>query len=182
MAAQGESLAARRYARALFDVAPVSARGLLRDELKQAGDAFSTHPELRAALTNPAVRPDARARVVRAVFAGASEFAARLFKLLAERGRFALLPAIARAFAERVHQAEGVVPAQATTAVPLEPAQREALEKAIAAATGCAVALDTGTDPALLGGVRLSLQGLTYDGSVKARLASLRRALAPTRA
>jgi F-type H+-transporting ATPase subunit delta len=116
------------------------------------------------------------------VFAGASEFAARLFKLLAERGRFALLPAIARAFAELVHQAEGVVPAQATTAMPLEPAQREALEKAIAAATGCAVALETATDPALLGGVRLSLQGLTYDGSVKARLASLRRALAPARA
>ncbi|MCM2254332.1 MAG: ATP synthase F1 subunit delta [Vicinamibacteria bacterium] len=182
MAAQGEMLAARRYARALFDVAPEAQRGVVRDDLHQAAAAFASHTELREALTNPAVRPDTRGRLAGAVFAGAAESAGRLLKLLAERGRMVLLPAIARAFAEQVAEAAGVITAQATTAVALEAGQRDALTTAIRTATGHAVELETATDPSLLGGVRLTMQGRTYDGSVKSRLASLRRALSPARA
>lgn len=175
-------LAARRYARALFDVAAEAQRGAVRDDLHQAATAFASHTELREALTNPAVRPDARARLAGAVFAGAAESAGRLLKLLAERGRMVLLPAIARAFAEQVAESAGVITAQATTAVALEAGQRDALTTAIRTATGHAVELETATDPSLLGGVRLTMQGRTYDGSVKSRLASLRRALSPARA
>lgn len=182
MAAQGEMLAARRYARALFDVAPEAQRGAVRDDLNQAAAAFASHAELREALINPAVRPDARARLAGAVFAGAADTAGRLLKLLAERGRMGLLPAIARAFADQVADASGVIRAQATTAVALDAGQRDALSSAIRSATGHAVELETATDPGLLGGVRLTMQGRTYDGSVKSRLAGLRRALSPARA
>lgn len=175
-------LAARRYARALFDVAPQAQRGAVRDDLHQAAAALASHAELRAALTNPALRPEARARLAGAVFANAAEPAGRLLRLLAQRGRMVLLPAIARAFAEQVAEAAGVITAQATTAVALEAGQRDALTAAIRTATGHAVELETATDPSLLGGVRLTLQGRTYDGSVKSRLAGLRRALSPARA
>lgn len=182
MAAQGEMLAARRYARALFDVAPAEERAVLRVELRQAADAVAQHHELRQALSNPALHPDARGRLADAVFAQGGEWTRRLLRLLAERGRIAVLPALAPAFADLVNAAEGVIAAEASSAVGLDAAQLAALTTAIATATGQRVSLETAIDPALLGGVRLTMQGRTYDGSVKSRLAGLRRALSPARA
>lgn len=182
MAAQSETLAARRYARALFDLVPASERATLRSELQQAVEALAGHPELSQALTSPVRRPDARRKLSAAIFASGSSWTRRVLDLLAERGRLPLLPQIARAFADLANQADGVVTAQAATAVALEAPQVEALTSAIHRATGSKVALETAVDSSLLGGVRLTLEGLTYDGSVRARLAALGRALRPERA
>jgi F-type H+-transporting ATPase subunit delta len=71
----------------------------------------------------------------------------------------------------------GVVAAQAVSAEPLSDGQRQAL----ALALGGNVDLRARVDPAVLGGVLLRIGGLTFDGTVRARLAALRRRLAAGR-
>jgi F-type H+-transporting ATPase subunit delta len=166
---------ARRYARALLDVAGGDALAL-RDELRAFGRIVEGHPELRRALLEPGLGTEPRRRVLAAVAegAGASALLRRLLGLLASRDRVSLLPDVIECYAELANAAQGVVSAEVVSAAPLAEAQRRAL----AAALGGTVELRSREDPALVGGVLVRVGGTTYDGTVRTRLAALRRRLA----
>jgi F-type H+-transporting ATPase subunit delta len=170
---------ARRYARALLDVGGRQGREealALRDELRGFAAIVSGHAELRRALVHPGLGADERRRVLSAVAdrAGSSELLRRLIDLLAVRDRLSLLTDVAEAYAEAANAAYGVVSAEVGSAVALAEPQRRAL----AAALGEAVELRGRVEPELLGGLLVRVGGKTYDGTVRARLAALRRRLA----
>jgi F-type H+-transporting ATPase subunit delta len=173
---------ARRYARAVLDVAaaqgPTTAAAL-GAELSDVVGLLEQNHELRSVLQNPGLGGDVRRRVLTGILtqAGASPLLARLMDLLAGNDRVGLLPALAEEYAEALNQREGRVSAEAVTAVPLEEAQRSALAKALNAAIGKTVELKARVDPAVLGGVRVTMGGRTYDGTVRTRLAALRERL-----
>jgi F-type H+-transporting ATPase subunit delta len=170
---------ARRYARALLDVAVE--RGdpaAVRRDLGAIASALAAHGGLRAVLVHPAVASGRKKAVCRALFEGkVEELSLRLLDLLAERGRLDLLPGIERSYAALFNERRGVVAAEAVTAVPLEDAQGAALEEAIRRATGKGVELAAGVDPSVLGGVLLRMGGRVYDGTVRTRLRALRERL-----
>lgn len=173
--------AARRYARALLEVAFTRADGdpgALRLELEQAATLMEESSDLLDALSSPAVPDEAKGRVAAAVWPDASPLMRRLLAMLVERGRVTLLRAIASAFADLWNAARGVLPAQATSAVPLAPEQQEALTRALGRATGKDVELSSAVDPALLGGLLVRVGGQVYDGTVQGRLRALRAHLA----
>lgn len=168
---------ARRYARALLDVARAAGEALaVRDELRALVPAVTGHDALWRALVHPGVSAEVKGRVLAAVAetAGASPVVRRLVALLAARDRVALLPEVAEAYADAANAAQGVVSAEAVSASPLTGDEHRALE----AALGGAVELRTRVDPDLLGGLLVRVGGTTYDGSVRARLAALGRRLA----
>jgi F-type H+-transporting ATPase subunit delta len=169
--------AARRYARALLDLTLEGGDpARLRAELSDAAAALRAHPELLEALTHPGVTPEQRQQIVVSLWgeSGVSKMFLRLLRLLAERGRIELLPAIADAFGLLWNAHRGVVPAQAVSAIELDDAQATALASAIKSATGRELELETRVDPGVLGGLRVLMGGRTYDGTVRARLKALR--------
>lgn len=173
---------ARRYARALLDVAtapPADAEqaARVRVALEGARALLESHPELMRALSHPVAAAEARQRVVSAVWAKAPELVTRLLHILVERDRMSLLPAIAAAYVEAWNAARGVVSAEAVSAVELDPGQEKALREALAKATGKGIELLTRVEPALLGGLRVTMGGRTFDGTVKAQLLALKRRL-----
>ncbi len=169
---------ARRYARALLDVGGRQGREAalaLRDELRGFAALVSGHAELRRALVHPGLGAEERRRVLSAVAekAGTSDLLRRLVDLLAVRDRLSLLPDVAEAYAEAANAAHGVVSAEVGSAVALaEPQQRS-----LAGALGETVELRARVQPELLGGLLVRVGGKTYDGTVRARLAALRRRL-----
>jgi len=172
---------ARRYARALLDVAAAEGPGAalaLRDELRAFAPLVSGHAGLRRAFLHPGLGAERRRRVLAALAerVGASVLLRRLLDLLAGRDRVELLPGLVEAYAELANAARGVVSAEAVSAVALTEAQ----DRALAAALGDAVELRSGVDPALVGGLLVRMGGRTYDGTVRTRLAALRRRLAAT--
>jgi len=174
-----EQGAARRYARALLDVAlPQGDPESLRRELGEARATIDAHKELRAALEHPALPSESKRKLVAALWGGrGSKILGRLLDMLAERGRFPLLPAIEEAFTALWNVHRGVVSAEAVSAVPLDEAQTRAVAEALRKATGKEVELRTRTDAAVLGGVLVNMAGSTYDGTVRGRLRALRRRL-----
>jgi F-type H+-transporting ATPase subunit delta len=169
---------ARRYARALLDVASPNGTDAvlaLRDELR-AFAPVAGRDEVVRALRHPGLGAEARRRLLDALAdrALASPRLRRLVDVLAVRERLALLPEVAEAYAEIANASRGVVSAEATSALPLDGAQRRAL----AAALGVSVDLRTRVDPGVLGGLVVRVGGRTYDGTVRSRLAALRRRLA----
>jgi F-type H+-transporting ATPase subunit delta len=172
--------AARRYARALLDVALQHDEGdSMRDALRRADDLLAQHPDLQRALTHPAIAVDRKKAIAREVLGrqGANDTLLRLVDLLIARGRVELLPAIGRAYAAEWNQRRGVLMAEAVTADALTPAEEQRLTQALSAASGRGVELTTAVDPRVLGGVRVTMGGRIYDGTVQARLLSLRRHL-----
>lgn len=173
---QSPQAAARRYARALLEVALAGGNpGQLRTELQQASELLGSSAELMRALTHPALGAERRQRLVHALFGGrGSELLNRLLGVLAEKDRIVLLPTVAAAFARVWNEHQGVVSADAVSALPLDEAQLGALGAALRQATGGAVELRARVDPGVLGGLVVTMGGRTYDGSVRAQLAQLR--------
>jgi F-type H+-transporting ATPase subunit delta len=171
---------ARRYARALLEVAlEQDQAGALRDELRQAVGLLQEHPDLSAILLHPALAVERKQAIAREVFGrlGAGPLLARLLDLLITRGRMELLAEIEQAFTAAWNAQRGVVMAEAVTADALTQAQEERLAAALATASGQEVELATAVDPLVLGGVRVTMGGRIYDGTVRGRLQSLRRHL-----
>lgn len=173
---------ARRYARALLYVASQGGGRdalALRDELRAFAEALDGHPQLRLALAHPTLAAEQKRRVVVALADAArlTPLAKRLLELLSSRGRLALLPDVAEAYADLANAAHGVVAAEATSALPLAAEQKRALETALKGAAA-SVELRTRVEPAIIGGLVVRAFGRTYDGSVREHLAALRRRLA----
>jgi len=173
---------ARRYARALVDVANAGGRKgalALRDELRAFVPQLDGHPRLRLALAHPTLAAEQKRRVVLALAAAAkaAPLLKRLVELLSSRDRLALLPDVAEAYADLANAAHGVVAAEVASAVPLRADQKRALETALKG-NAASVELRTRVEPLLVGGLVVRAFGRTYDGSVRGQLAALRRRLA----
>jgi F-type H+-transporting ATPase subunit delta len=108
---------------------------------------------------------------------GASELLRRLLDLLATRDRLTLLPVLIQTYGEMLNARRGVVSAEAVSAGALSADQRQALAAALAKVSGLEVELAARVEPQVLGGLLVRMGGTTYDGTVRARLAALRRVL-----
>jgi F-type H+-transporting ATPase subunit delta len=173
--------AAKRYARALFDVALKEADvEKAQDDLQQFADLVSRHELLSHTLGNPAV-PAARKRaVVQALLdraRGTTPVVAKLILLLADRDRLALLPDVATAYRDRLMDHQKVIRGEVTTAVPIAPEKVRALEQGLGRATGRRVVLESRVDPSIIGGVITRIGSTVYDGSITTQLQKMKEAL-----
>jgi F-type H+-transporting ATPase subunit delta len=171
---------ARRYAKALFDLAvqadrvDVWAEGLVA--LKKAVEAS---PELRELLANPVYTKEQRqglaARLAQALELDREP--ANLLALLADRNRLAYLSGVADTFHRLADEKLGRLRARVASAVPLAEAEVDALARKLAASSKAQVIVERVVDPALLGGVVAQIGSLVYDGSLRSQLEELRRSM-----
>ena len=171
---------ARRYAKALFDLA-VEARKVEPwvESLVALQKTVDGSPELRAVLANPVYTKEQRqgiaAQLARSL--GLDPEPTHLLALLADRNRLAYLGGIADVFGRLADEKLGRVRARVTSAVALLPAEAQALSDRLAAAARAQVILEAAVDPALLGGVVAQVGSFVYDGSLRSQLEDLRRTL-----
>jgi F-type H+-transporting ATPase subunit delta len=171
---------ARRYARALFDLAVEQgkveawAQGLLA-----LARAVASSEELKEVLVNPVYSRDQRRAISEELVAALrlDREPASFLYLLGQRNRLGYLPAIVEQFGKLADEKLGRLRARVTSAVPLEPAAVQSLADTLARTTGATVLLERAVDPELLGGAVAHVGNLTYDGSVRTQLEDLRRTL-----
>jgi F-type H+-transporting ATPase subunit delta len=179
---KGAEVVARRYARALLDVATEKGDSGLREELSELATLFSSSAELRTVLVHPGIPAEKKVAVVHALWRKEkpSKLLEKLVALLVEKRRIELLPLIAKAYARLWNAERGIVEAEVVSAFPMESAAAHALSAAVAGTLGKKIELREQVDPSLVGGLLLRMQGRVYDGSVRARLRALRERLAGT--
>ena len=177
---KGGEAAARRYARALLDVAMEKGDTALGQDLDDLGRLYVEHAELRTLLLHPSVPIEKKTAVIAALRRGRpSDLLQRLIALLVERDRIELLPLIAKAFVRLWNAQRGIVEAEAVSARALDETEaQDVAAVAGRAAGGKKIELRRRVDPGLMGGLLLRMEGRIYDGSVRARLRALREQLA----
>ena len=167
------------YAQALLAVA--EAEGDLEqvgDELFRFGKTVEREPELRQALTDPAL-PAARKRSVVEDLLGdkASRHTVTFVGFIVDQGRTKDLPRIIEAVAELAAERRRRAVAEIRTAVPLDAKRRDSLAKALSEATGNDVELKVLVDASVIGGVVARVGDQVFDGSIRRKLELAREQL-----
>jgi F-type H+-transporting ATPase subunit delta len=173
------SVVARRYAKALFELAQqegdVESHGR---ELAQLVKAFEEPQLQRFAEESTLDRGTRRAVAARLAAAlGASQLLANFLGVLAENNRLRYLAAVAVEYQRREDRALNRVRARVSSARPLPSESRQRIDEVFASKTGKQIIAAATVDPELLGGVVVELQGRVFDGSLRTRLERLKRSL-----
>jgi F-type H+-transporting ATPase subunit delta len=183
---------ARRYAKALFSLA--DEKGQVEQWAKglEVLRHLLTWPELREAVSNPSLEKEQRRAIAKglavavelaspkllaAAVLGLEEDVRNCLHLLADRNRLAYLPAILDDYRALADRRLGRVRARVTSAVPLGDGESRRIAEKLALAANAEVIVETAVDPAILGGVVAQVGSIVYDGSVRAQLEELRRAM-----
>ena len=174
--------AARRYARALYELAGEQ-RCLDRvlPDMASVSAALSASPELAGFLPNHTIRRSDRRRAIEALFRkGLDPLSWKFILFLETKRRLGLLGDICQAIAELHDKATGVVKVSLTTALALAEgsAEERAVRTAIANRREGAMKLSVGVDRQLIGGFMFRLGDTIYDYSVRGTLDALRRKIA----
>lgn len=170
-----DSQSARRYARAIIETA--ANPQAVREELTAIADALKTNPALFESLANPAIPAANKKAIVAEIFKGLTAPLPRLFDMLIDAARVELIAEIAVRYRNEWNARNNVHAAKVVTAMPLDDAGKEQIRKAIERAVSGTVEMETRVDPALVGGLKVEVDGHMFDGTVKARLKALRQQL-----
>lgn len=177
-----EQTVARQYAGALFTVAHRNGTvDAVRRDLEEFASIVGQNSDLRDIFAAPIITPRKKRALVdgllQASGAVTDEFR-RTLTLLADRDRLSILTALARAFTERVMEAERSVDARVTSAIPIPADRQAALAQALGEATGRRVNVTNHVDPGIVGGMVAEVGGMVFDGSVSGQLTRMRQRIA----
>jgi len=171
----------RSYAGALYSA--LKAEGAEELDLKKAeadlelfAVTLGTHKELRAILSGPSASGNEKQAVIQALKdrLSWSPIFFRFVSLIQKKGRIALVSDISAAFKRVRIESSGGTLGLLESAEPLSEEDIQQLSAAFARRLGKGVAFEQKTKPELLAGVRLTVAGTTYDGTLRAQLNRLR--------
>lgn len=182
----GPAIIARNYAETLLALATRHGGDAAVDEyavaLDEVGELLRRDPRVRQFLETPRIDAEAKKRAVRAAFGGrVPEHLLRFLLVVVEKRRQALLPQIANEYHALVDQLRGRIGAEITLASQPTPALQSELVASLERKIGKKVVPTFRVDPGLVGGVLIRVGDQILDGSVRRRLAALRRRLLEVR-
>lgn len=174
--------AASTYAQALYDLAKDEGLGkTILHELCVLKDVFTENPAYSKLLSMPDLPKQERCRILDEAFRGkVNPYVLNFMKILTEKGYIRHFPACCDAYRGFYNEDNGILVVKAVSAVALSPAQLEKLTAKLEATTGKTIDLQCSVDTAMLGGLRLSYDGMQVDGTVKNRLDSIGKMLKNT--
>jgi F-type H+-transporting ATPase subunit delta len=167
------TLLAKRYATALFALA--KDKGAM-DAV--ASDMAALHGELHAPgasalLSSPEVSADERVKILGKLTEGRHELVVNLVGVLQRRRRLEVLADMPTAFRDLYMEDRGEVEGTAESAHPLSEEELKGLTDLANRLSGKKVVLTASHRPELIGGVRLIVGNVLYDGSLRAALTQL---------
>jgi len=172
---------ARRYARALLDVASeAGSPDRVLDQLTGLARLVSGHPDLARVLENPALAKAQQRGVVEGLISasgGLDPALANLLRVMVDRGRLPFLRDVARIYRDLADVRAGRVRGKITSAVPMGEDALRKLEQALERILQRDVVLEAQVDRALIGGVAAQVGPVLFDGSLRTQLDDLRRSL-----
>lgn len=163
---------AKRYARALFEVA--KERGLIdqiETELKIFVEAVNQNAELTKILMHPHIDSQAKKDLLKDVFQSqVAEETMNFVGVLIDNGRESDLAEIAYAYVGLANEERGIADATVTTAKPLSSEEQAQLADQFGKLLNKTLRIQTVVDPSIMGGVVVKIGDRLYDGSIKRKL------------
>ena len=169
---------AKRHAQAVFKTA-LDRKELNRwqSDLRKIASLFKDEA-IFALLKNPEVNFDDKAKVLSERLGDINPLALKLVSQLVAKGRLGMIGDIADEYQRLVDNyrgIEGAEVAEVTTAIPLDDEDKLRLAQRLTSLVGKPVVLKAKVDSGLIGGITIRVGDKLIDGSIRSKLAALKK-------
>ena len=170
---------ARLYGGSLYDLAvEEKLADTILEQMQEIRDIFRENPDYVKLLSEPSLPKEERIKLIEEAFGGQAErYLVNFIKLLCERGLLGEYAGCCEAFTRRYNADHGIAEAVVTSAVALSETQMTAIREKLEKISGKKVSLVQKTDPSVLAGLRVELEGKQLDGTVQGRLSGISKKL-----
>jgi len=162
-------LLARRYAKALFDLAVED--GVIdqvNDDMKLIADVLKENKELRRMLQSPVIPPARKKVVVKKIFEGKIDQRSLTFiDIIIRKGREEQIHDITLQFYESYLDYKNIAIVEVTTAAEIDKELRLKMVKLMESKTSKTIQMTEKINPDIIGGFKLKLNDYQYDASIK---------------
>lgn len=163
---------AKRYARALFEVA--KERGLIDEieaELNAIVDVVTSNSELNKIMMHPHIAPKGKKELLEQLFQDrVKPETLNFLNVLVDNRRESDLAGVLSAFVSLANEERGIADAVVTTARPLSDAEQADIAKRFGEILNKTLRVHAVVDPSILGGIVVKIGDRLFDGSVKSKL------------
>lgn len=170
---------AGRYSEALYELAlNAEAVDRVENELNMAVAVINENDVVQKILYHPQVTAAGKKELLDKLFKGkVLPLTSNFLALLVDRRRETFLADIAAEFVARANADRNIVDAKINSAVALNDTEKGSIDQLLAKLTGKKVRSVYAVDPSLMGGVLVHIGDKIIDGTIKARLATIRDSL-----
>lgn len=171
---------AKRYARALFEIAKESGRiEEYGRDLEVVHSLFKGDAVIREGLTSIVASRDAKAELLDAIIeaAGLDRVVGNFLKVLLDARKMPVLPEVAAEYGALADEATGKLRGEVSSAMALSAADVSKLSEALSKAMDKQVILEAREDKALIGGVVARVGNLVFDASVRTQIQRMKESL-----
>ncbi|RAI98927.1 ATP synthase F1 subcomplex delta subunit [Paenibacillus pabuli] len=170
-----DTIVAKRYAKALFEVALGQQKVLeVEQELRTVVIAITGDGEIGKFIESPNISEEAKQNVLRTSLDGkVSEPVLKTVLLLIERGRVELLEALLNDYVKIEGESLGIADARVYSTYALNDEEQEAVAREFGGRVNKKIRIENIVDPTLLGGLKVAIGDTIYDGSLAGKLERL---------
>lgn len=174
-----ETIVAKRYAKALFEVA--KERGKVAEvdqELRAIAVVLESNPDYVKLLEHPTISPANKEALLKQAFgATVSEEVMNTLQLLVGRRRESILRDLVAYYSQIANDALGQAQAKVYTPLPLTEVEANQIAVAFGKLTGKRIRIENIVNPSLLGGLQVRIGDRLYDGSLFGKLQRMEKSL-----
>lgn len=170
---------AKVYGGSLYDLAvEENLDGQIMEQMIEVRQIFRENPDYLRLLAQPAIPEAERLKMIEDAFgAQAERYLVNFLKLLCERKILKEFSGCCDEFIDRYNSDHKIAQAVVTSAVKLSEQQMDALKAKLEKLSQKQVYLVQKTDPLVIGGLRVELEGMQLDGTVQGRISGISKKL-----
>ena len=170
----------RRYSQAIFRMA-LEQKDLNKwqSDLRKVATLMRDRA-LSSLISNPGTSGEEKSKTLSQRLGDVNPLAVKLVLLLAAKGKLAAIDDVAEEYqllVDNYRGVEGTETAEVTTAIPLDDDYQLKIAQRITEIVGKPVLLKPKVDPAIIGGIIIRVGDKLIDGSIRSKLAALRKDL-----
>ena len=169
-----------RYAKSLADVAfEEKIEQEVTGNLETYDQIFQAVPDILEVFHSPAIPQETKRKLLAELMVRhpVHPITSNFLRVLLQHHRILYFPQILKSYLKAVSERKGIVSATVSTASPLSQPELESLAGKLAGITGKSVNIELKTDASLLGGIVVQVGSTVFDGSIRARLNSVKHRL-----
>lgn len=167
--------AGRLYGGSLYDLAAEEQlTDTIHEQMEQLKELFREEPEYLKLLSEPSIPKEERIGLIDKALSGQVEkYLVNFIKLLCEKNKLGQYEECCKEFTQRYYDEHGIAEAKVISAVALNEEQKASLKAKLEKMSGKQIIIIEETDPSVVAGIRVELEGIQYDGTVQSRLGGL---------
>lgn len=170
---------ARAYGGSLYDLAAEEQlTDVIKDQMQEIKVLLRENPDYIKLLSEPSIKKEERTDLIEKAFGGQAErYLINFLKILCEKGILNEYEGCTEEFTQRYNADHNIAEAVVTSAVALSEAQEKALAAKLEKVSGKKVYIIKKINPSLVAGVKVELEGVELDGTIRGRLNDMSRKL-----